>query len=133
MFFILLYLAVPLYQCSDLRQIYYSIPVFLENKIDKYDCYSTHKLKTWYELILHFRLIDWCLTPTLAIFQLYRGVLHFINSTYIDMEFIGTVYTSDGVTDQPTLQFSPRKSSSKYIMNQMDCNICYLTIFIHET
>jgi len=22
-------------------------------------------------------LIDWCLTPTLAIFQLYRGALHY--------------------------------------------------------
>jgi len=21
-----------------------------------------------------FRLIDWCLTPTLAVFQLYRGI-----------------------------------------------------------
>jgi hypothetical protein len=27
------------------------------------------------------RLIDWCLTPTLAIFQLYRGVSKFLSLT----------------------------------------------------
>jgi len=28
------------------------------------------------------RLIDWCLTPTLAIFQLYRGV----NKFYVSLD-----------------------------------------------
>jgi hypothetical protein len=28
------------------------------------------------------RLIDWCFTPTLAIFQLYRGMMKFYYDTY---------------------------------------------------
>jgi hypothetical protein len=38
----------------------------------------THKYmtRTFLALYMYFSMIDWCFTPTLAIFQLYRGV-HF--------------------------------------------------------
>jgi hypothetical protein len=33
-------------------------------------------------LVVHFLLIDWCLTPTLAVIQLYRGMSKFLLLTW---------------------------------------------------
>jgi hypothetical protein len=35
----------------------------------------------FYDFPIGFWLIDWCLTPTLAVFQLHRGVIRFWDCT----------------------------------------------------
>jgi hypothetical protein len=41
--------------------------------------------------LVHFLLIDWCLTPTLAVIQLYRGVSKFLLLTWT-LHFLEVMY-----------------------------------------
>jgi len=45
-------------------------PIYLLDKC----AYNGSKLSLTYRLFFIDLFIDWCLTPTLAVFQLYRGV-----------------------------------------------------------